>query len=148
MSTIGGQVWMLTCLMGVLGLGCKDAGTEKYRSARARYEALVEKGTNPRSAEFDAIQSELRAVPEGSDAYADAQALLRSLERATSRAPAPLAMGARPGADAGTLEGICAELAERLGRADAGERPRYLQALRDCRRQLEEDKASHEGHGH
>lgn len=120
---------------------CRDRGRDRYREARAEYERLIERHTPLRDPAFDQVREKLLSVPKDSKARPEAERLANAIANARVLPPAPLATAPQPGADGGALDAACAALAQQLGRADAGERPRYLEALRRCREQQERERA-------
>ena len=134
---------MLVVVGVVLGLtGCKDSGEDQLRAAKAQYAQLIEKHTPLKDPAFDAVREKLLSVPQDSKARPEAERLAAAIANARVLPPAPLAT-ATAGHDGGTpFDAACEALAQQLGRADAGERPRYLDALRRCREQQERARAS------
>lgn len=131
----------------VLGMllfsSCKDEGVESYRAARARYMELVDQRTSPRDPAFDEVRQKLKSVPKDSDAYADAQKLLSALNPNRPIPGRPLATvpQQRTDADAGQTDAECERIAQELGRADAGMRAQWIDALKACRQRLERERA-------
>lgn len=122
-------------------LGCRDAGLEKYREARARYEALVEQRRPPADPAYDEVLRLLDEVPANSNVREKADALRESLLH--SRRPiAPLPLATRrestEGEDAreAALRAECARLAEQLGKTPQDARAAVEKQLAGCRAAL------------
>src|SRR5690349_10270082 len=101
----------------LLVAGCKDEGTERFRSARARYQSLLENGVPPGDPAFDEVLVKLEEVKEGSDARPQAQELARAIRAARTLPTRPLAVASGEPADAGTTAAECERLAKALGMA-------------------------------
>ncbi|MBX5481385.1 MAG: hypothetical protein IRZ16_06000 [Myxococcaceae bacterium] len=132
--------WSLGALLfaSLVLAGCKDEGVAQYQKARAHYDKLIDQGRPISDPEFQQVRRELEAVPPGSDAHDDA-AKLAALIPNEKLPPRPLAFV--PTADAGAVDVRCAELAAKLGRADAGRRAAVMEELRKCRQALEREHA-------
>ncbi len=122
-----------------LWAGCRANDPEaKYAEARKQYDDLLLTGHRPTDPEFDGVIARLREVPEGAPQHAKAQELVARILRA--RAPRPPIPLATPGyGDAGmdVLENTCAELAQRMGAADAGERAEWARRVEACHNAIE-----------
>jgi hypothetical protein len=74
-------------------------GPQRLARAEARYAQLVEQGVPPRDPAYDAVISELEAVPQDSRAHPEARRRLEALRALRSPLP-PRPLG-RPGEDGG-----------------------------------------------
>jgi hypothetical protein len=144
----GSKRWVALAL-GLSLFGCKDAGKAHYEKARTQYRALMDQSKRPTDPAFDPVISELKQVPEGSAAYADAQRLLRPLEAARAMPPPPKPLVNRAPAEAEPADVAaqrqkCIELSQKLGQAkDAKARETLEGALRVCQLELEKAQESH-----
>lgn len=143
------RLLLLWLSAAVLWLGCRDAGLDKYREARSRYEALVQQGKPPADPAFDEVLRLLDEVPARSDVREKADALRESLLH--SRRPiAPLPLATRresvEGGDpqATALGKECARLAEQLGQTPQDARASVEKQLARCKAAL--DKLEEERH--
>jgi len=131
---------LLACALALFLLAdCRSQDAEaKYAEARKEYDALLFAGHLPTDPEFDGVIARLREVPDGAPQHAKAQELVARILRA--RAPRPPIPLATPGyGDAGmdVLENTCAELAQRMGAADAGERADWARKVEACHNAIE-----------
>lgn len=143
------RLLLLWLSAAVLLLGCRDAGLEKYREARSRYEALVQQGNQPADPAFDEVLRLLDEVPASSNVREKADALRESLLH--SRRPiAPLPLATRRESVEGddprgtALRAECARLAEQLGQTPQDARAGVERQLARCKAAL--DKLEEERH--
>ena len=136
------------CVAAIVALGgCKDAGEERYRAARAKYVELVEQQRLPTDPAFEEVREKLRSIPADSDAYADAQKLLAAIDPEKTVPPRPLTSA--PTGDAGDVDRMCERIVQELGRAEGEARDRWMQALGDCRARQERQRAfGQDAHDH
>ncbi len=120
--------------------GCKDEGVERLKAVKVDYVELVEKGVSPRDPRFDRVLEKLATIPADSDAAPEAANLEKAIEEARTIPPRPLASPQGPvGSEA--LTSRCESIARALGTAREEQRTKLLEALADCRRELEQHRA-------
>lgn len=151
MALGGGARWWgaLGLALGLFLGGCKDPGKAHYQKARTEYRALMDQSKLPTDPAFDMVISELKQVPQGSDAYADAQKLLAPLEAARAMPPPPRPLVNRAPAEAEPADVAaqrqkCIELSQKLGEAKDPKARKTLEgALEVCQVELEKAQESH-----